>query len=843
MRRQENTETKSILRTETGRNREESSLSRHIDAIVQKLTLEEKAALCSGISNWETTRINRLEIPSVTMTDGSHGLRKVTEGGSMLAASPPATCFPPAVTLASTWDPDLLEEVGRAIGEECLEQGVSVLLGPGVNIKRTPLCGRNFEYFSEDPCLAGELAAAFIRGLQKTGVGAALKHYAVNSQEYRRLTISSEVDERALREIYLKAFEIAVKRGCPDAVMCSYNMVNGIHASDHRRLLRDILREEWGFEGIVVSDWGAVNDRVKGLVAGLDLEMPSSNGILDRQIVEAVKSNELDIKYLDEAVKRILRFVFKHAGAREKAASFKADYEKHHLLARKAAASGAVLLKNRDRILPIDPESDFAVIGQLAKFPRYQGSGTSRVNPKKLVSFCDHLDSQGVAYSYAPGYTLKGDGYSAHEIAEAVRLARKSRHVLAFVGLTDEYESEGFDRTHLRLPRGQDELICALTAVSDRVIVVLSCGAPVEMPWLDGVAAVLNLYLGGEAGGEAASDLIFGRASPSGKLAETFPLRLEDCLAARYFGMGPKRVQYRESIFVGYRYYDTAKKEVLFPFGFGLSYTSFEYSSLKLSTGTVDENDTLTVSFDIKNTGEYDGAEVAQIYVRDVSSTNFVPEKELRAFRKVFLKKGEKKTVSVDLNRDAFAFYNVLTNDWCVESGEFEVLVGSSSRDILLRAAVNVRAALTEIPNYRETAPVCYDLARAEEIPLDQFEALTGRKMPAEVPIKKGEFDLNTTVSDLGITPFGRLFKCAVARFCTRALPKGAPEFQKKMLRAAAMSLPLRNFFSMTNGAITYEATLGLLDVLNGKTLKGLSRFAKAMLSRRPPRKADLYKG
>ena len=809
-----------------------------VDAMLKELTLEEKAALCSGISNWDTTPIKRLGIPSVAMADGSHGLRKVADRTSMLAPSLPATCFPPAVTLASTWNPDLLEEVGQAIAEECLEQGVSVLLGPGVNIKRTPLCGRNFEYFSEDPYLAGVLAAAFIRGLQKRGVSAVLKHYAVNSQEYRRLTISSEIDERALREIYLKAFEIAVKEARPAAVMSSYNKVNGTYASEHRRLLWDILREEWGFDGIVISDWGAVNDRVKGLVAGLDLEMPSSNGIFDRQVVEAVESNEIDIKYLDEAARRILRFVFKCAGTRQKLTSLKVDYESHHLLARKAAAEGAVLLKNKDRILPLDPESDFAVIGEMARVPRYQGSGTSRVNPKNLVSFCAHLESQGMAYAYAPGYTMKGNGYSGHRIAEAVSLARKSRYVLAFVGLPDEYESEGFDRTDLRLPRGQEELIYALTAAPDRVVVVLSCGAPVEMPWLDRVAAVLNLYLGGEAGGEAACDLIFGRTSPSGKLAETFPLHLQDCLAARYFGMGPRSVQYRESVFVGYRYYDAAKKEVLFPFGFGLSYTSFEYSNLNLSAETMDENDTLTVSFDVRNTGEYDGAEVAQVYVRNVNSTNFVPEKELRAFRKVFLKKGEEKSVSVNLRRDAFATYNVLTGDWCVESGEFEILVGSSSRDILLRGTVNVRAAPNEMPDYRKTAPAYYHLAGAEEIPLHQFEALMGRKMPPEAPPNKGEFDLNTTVSELGVTLVGKIFRWAVGTLCTRALPKGAPESQKKMVRAAAISLPLRNFFAMTNGTITYEATLALLDVFNGKTLKGLWGFARAMLTGRPQGKA-----
>ncbi len=814
-----------------------------IESIVEQLTLEEKAALCSGISSWKTTPIKRLQIPSVMMADGPHGLRKEREEiKGMFKESLPATCFPPAVTLASTWDPELAADVGRAIAEECLDQGVSTVLGPGVNIKRTPLCGRNFEYFSEDPYLAGELAAAFIRGVQEKGVGTSLKHYAANSQEYRRLTISSEVDERALREIYLKAFEIAVKKSRPATVMCSYNLVNGIHAGENRKLLWDILREEWGFDGIVISDWGAVNDRGKGLMAGLDLEMPSSNGILDRQIIEAVKSNKLDVEFLDRAVERILRFVFKCAGAREKAAACKADYEKHHHLARQAAAGGAVLLKNRNQLLPLSPEADFAVIGRLAREPRYQGSGSSRVNPRKLVSFCDYLDSQNIPYSHAPGYTMDGDGYSEKKIAAAIESAKNKKYILVFAGLTDEYESEGFDRPHMEMPRGHNELISALAKVSDNVIAVLSCGAPVEMPWLDRVGAVLNLYLGGEATGEAAYDLLFGRVNPSGKLAETFPRRLEDCLAVKYFGMGPKRVHYRESIFVGYRHYDTAQKEVLFPFGYGLSYTSFAYSNLKLSTGTIDENDILTVSFEIANTGGCDGAETTQVYVRDCEATNFVPEKELKAFKKVFLKKGESKTVTLDLGRDAFAFYNVRTGDWCVESGDFEILIGSSSRDILLRGAVQVNAPAVEIPDYKEKAPVYYSLAGAAEIPLEQFEALMCRKIASEVPVKKGELDLNSTISDLGVSPFGKIFRWAVARFSPGVLPKDALEFEKNMVREGAMSLPVRNIFSMTNGAVTYEATLGLLNAFNGKTIRGLYQFLKAMLSKKPPRKSDIYR-
>ena len=814
-----------------------------IEAILSQLTLEEKAALCSGISNWDSTPISRLRIPSVKMADGPHGLRKEKEGGKgQFKESYPATCFPPAVTLASSWNPGLLAEVGRAIAEECLDQGVSTILGPGVNIKRTPLCGRNFEYFSEDPCLTGELAAAFIRGVQETGIAASLKHYAANSQEYRRLTISSEVDERALREIYLKAFEITVKKARPATIMCSYNPVNGVHASDNKKLLRDILREEWGFEGIVISDWGAVNDRIKGLQAGLDLEMPTSDGILDRQIVEAVAEGKLDVVCLDRAVRRILRYIFECAGTIEQSGAFSADYERNHGLARRAAAEGAVLLKNRDGILPLNPEADIAVIGALARTPRYQGGGSSRLNPKNLVSFCDCLDTQNISYAYAPGYTLGGDGYSEREIAAAVELARDREYILVFAGLTDEYESEGFDRTHLNMPRGQNELIAALSKISEKVIVLLSCGAPVEMPWLERVGALLNLYLGGEATGEAACDLIFGRVNPSGKLAETFPRRLEDCLAAKYFGMGPKRVQYRESIYVGYRYYDSAQKEVLFPFGHGLSYTAFAYSNLKLSSGTISEKDTLTVSFDIANRGRRDGAETAQLYIRDLEATHFVPEKELKGFRKVFLKKGESKTVTLNLTGDAFAFYNVRTGDFCVEKGDFEILVGSSSRDILFRTAVRVEAPAVEIADYRRAAPVYYAPAGAGEIPLEQFEALLGRKAEPEAPVRRGELDFNSTVGDIGVSIFGKIFKWAVIRFAPAVLPKDAPEFERAMVREAAASLPLRNIFSMTGGAVTYEAALGLLEAFNGKIFRGLCRFIRAMRTRKGPNKSEIYR-
>ncbi len=815
-----------------------------ISELIGKLTLEEKAALCSGLNSWETTPVKRLGIPHVMMTDGPHGLRKEKdEEGitNIFKGSYPATCFPPAVTIASSWDLGLAEKIGEAIAEEAISQGVTTVLGPGINIKRSPLCGRNFEYFSEDPLLTGEMAASYIKGVQRNGVGTSLKHYAVNNQEYRRLTISSEVDERALREIYLRAFEIAVKKSQPATIMCSYNLVNGVYASENRRLLTDILRDEWGFKGIVVSDWGAVNDRVKGISAGLDLEMPSSNGYNDSEIVKAVRAGLLDEKDLDTVVERILGYVFDCDAVRKNYLPANPDYDAHHELAREAAASGAVLLKNEGALLPIEKNSSFAVVGRLSSEIRYQGSGSSRLTPRKLVSFTDYLNELGVRYSYAPGYGLSGDGYDKKMIEEAVEVVKDKDYVLVFAGLTDEYESEGFDRKHLAIPRGHNELIKAICRQQTKVIVVLSCGSPVEMPWVGEVDAILNLYLGGEAGGEAAYDIIFGNVSPSGKLAETFPLKIDHCLASKYFGMGPKMVQYRESIFVGYRYYDSAEKKVLFPFGFGLSYTDFGYSDLQVDNSEPVKNDGIELSFTLSNKGFYDGSEIVQVYVRDLNPAIFKPFKELKGFKKVFLRKGESKEVSLRLDRDDFSFYNTNVSRRHLEEGDYEIMIGSSSREIRLATVVHLTGDEGEVPVYSGVAPVYYNMSGVEGIPLAQFEGLLGRKLPEEKPPLAGSLDLNSTVADLDVTLFGTLFKKAVYRFCTKILPEDAAGFEKVMVREGAVSMPLRSFYSMSGGALSYRAVSGLLKAFNGKILRGLYEFSKEMLTQKAPRKTDIY--
>ncbi len=602
-----------------------------IKKIINDLSLEEKAGLCSGADFWHLKSVERLGLGKIMVTDGPHGLRK-QDGDSDhvgLNDSVPTTCFPAACTTASSWDEKLLFEMGEALGEECLQEQVSVILGPGANIKRSPLCGRNFEYFSEDPHLSGKMAASLIKGIQSKDIGTSLKHYVMNNQEERRMTIDAMVDERAQREIYLKSFEIAVKEAKPWTIMCSYNRVDATYLSNNKRLLNDILRDEWGYNGVVVSDWGATNDRVNAIKAGLDLEMPSSGGVNDSRIIEAVKSGRLSEGELDKAVENLVDLILKSVKAKK---DFKYDKQAHHRLARKVAANSAVLLKN-DGTLPLDKKTKVAIIGQFAKKPRYQGAGSSIITPTKVESVCDVLDAEGVAYQYAQGYNIKTAGVDKALIDEAVLCAKEAEIAVVLAGLTDDFESEGFDREHMDLPATHTALIQAVSKANPKTVVVLQNGSPVTMPWINGVCVVLESYLGGQAGGGAIVDILYGEVNPSGKLAETFPMKLEDNPSYKHFPGLKTRVEYRESIYVGYRYYDKAKKEVLFPFGFGLSYTEFEYSDLKIDK----IKNGYKVSYVIKNTGSRDGAEVSQIYVRNAESVLFKPEKELRAFDKVFL--------------------------------------------------------------------------------------------------------------------------------------------------------------------------------------------------------------
>ncbi|WP_078434863.1 glycoside hydrolase family 3 C-terminal domain-containing protein [Metabacillus halosaccharovorans] len=675
-------------------------MTKDIKTLISQMTLEEKAGLCSGNDFWNLKGIERLGIPSIMVTDGPHGLRKQKMGADHLGLfdSVPATCFPSAAGMASSWDRNLIQKVGVALGEECQAEDVAVLLGPGANIKRSPLCGRNFEYFSEDPYLSSEMAANHIKGVQSQGVGTSLKHFAANNQEHRRMSTDAIVDIRTFREIYLASFEGAVKQSQPWTVMCSYNKVNGEFASENNYLLNDILKEEWGFEGFVVSDWGAVNERDVALANGLELEMPASKGIGENKVIEAVQNGTLSVEKLDAAVERIVRIIFKAVEEKKENATY--DQEAHHQLARETARESMVLLKNENNILPLKKEGSFAVIGEFAKAPRYQGGGSSHIIPTKLENIVEEIEKSAGSeanVTYAQGYYRDQDTIDEALIEEAKEVASQADTVILFAGLPDRYESEGYDRVHLHIPENQKRLIETVAEVNPNIVVVLSNGAPIEMPWLDKVKGLLEGYLGGQALGGAIADILFGDANPSGKLAETFPNQLSDNPSYLFFPGEGDKVEYREGIFVGYRYYDTKNVEPLFPFGYGLSYTSFEYSNLRVSANKINDTETLSVTVDVKNTGAVTGKEVVQLYVKDVESSVSRPQKELKGFEKVELQPGEVKEITFTLDKRSFAYYHTEIKDWHVESGEFELLVGKSSKEVVLTEKVTVEST-TEIP-------------------------------------------------------------------------------------------------------------------------------------------------
>ena len=669
-------------------------MKRDLKKIVSQMTLEEKAGMCSGLDFWHLKHVERLGIPEVMVSDGPHGLRKQDDKGDHLGMndSIKAVCFPPAALSACSFDRKLVEEMGKTIGKEAQANDVSIVLGPAVNIKRSPLCGRNFEYYSEDPYLAGEIAAAFINGVQSQHVGTSIKHFAANNQEYHRMSNSSEADERTLREIYFPAFETAVKKAQPYTFMCSYNQINGTFASENKWLLTDVLRGDWGFKGYVMSDWGAVNDRVKGLEAGLELEMPSSNGVNDALIVQAVKDGSLKEDILDQAVERILRIIFEYADNR---APQEFTMEKDHEEARHIAEESMVLLKNDEQILPLKASEKVAFIGGFAKKPRFQGGGSSHINCFKITNALNSVPSDAQV-TYAEGFPADKDLYDDALAAEAIKTAAAADKVVIFAGLPDSFESEGYDRSHMRLPECQNRLIAEILKVQPNTVIVLHNGSPVEMPWLNDIKGLLEAYLGGQAGGTAVANILYGKVNPSGKLAETIPLKLSDNPSYLNFGGGEK-VEYREGVFVGYRYYDTKEMDVAYPFGYGLSYTTFACSDLKISNENPTDKDTITVSVDVTNTGNMAGKEVVQLYVKDCTSSTIRPEKELKGFEKVFLNPGETKTVTMELDKRSFAWYNTELHDWFAASGEYKLLVGTSSRDIHLEGRIHLNSS-QELP-------------------------------------------------------------------------------------------------------------------------------------------------
>lgn len=667
-------------------------MKENVKNILSQLTLEEKASLCSGQDFWTTKPIERLGVPSIMVSDGPHGLRKQAVDVDHLGMneSVPATCFPAGVTLASSWDRDLIGKVGVALGEEAQTENVAVLLGPGANIKRSPLCGRNFEYFSEDPYLSSQIAKHYIMGVQSQGVGTSIKHFAANNQEYKRMSVDTLVDERTLREIYLASFETAIKEAKPWTVMCAYNKLNGTYCPDNYRLLTEILRDDWGYEGLVVSDWGAEDDRVEGIKAGMDLEMPGNGGRNDKRIIDAVNNGKLTMEALDKVVERVLSLAFKGT---EEAKEMTFNKDEHDTLAKNVASECMVLLKNDHQILPLHHKQKVAVIGELAKTPRFQGGGSSHINPIYLHNAYEEIGKIS-SICYAQGYDLQADEPCETLVAEAIQCARDNEVVVVFVGLPDRYESEGYDRKHMQMPENQVQLIEALSEVNENIVVVLANGSPIEMPWLNHVSAVLEGYLGGQAGGAAVAELLYGMANPSGKLAETFPIKLKDNPSALNFPGKEDKVSYQEGLFVGYRYYDAKEMKPLFPFGFGLSYTTFEYTDIQVNKDEIADTDEVNVTVTVKNTGDRTGKEVVQLYVRDRVSSVIRPDKELKEFAKVELAPGESKKVVFTLSKRAFAYYHVGIKDWHVETGEFDILVGASSINLPLSRSIKVNSTL-----------------------------------------------------------------------------------------------------------------------------------------------------
>lgn len=696
---------------------------RNIKDLIKQMTLEEKAGLCSGKDFWNTKAVSRLGIPSVMLSDGPHGLRK-QEGKSDhlgLNESIPAVCFPAGCAIASSWDRESAAKLGITLANECQAENVSTILGPAMNIKRSPLCGRNFEYLSEDPIVSSELAIAYVQAVQSKNVVTTPKHFMANNQEFHRMTSDSIMDERTMREIYLASFENMVKQATPWTMMGSYNKLNGTYLCENKLILTDILRDEWGFDGYIMSDWGAMNDRVDALKAGCELEMPGMTDRNDKEIIAAVQSGDLDEELLNRAVERFLTVVFKYVDNRNQEAVF--DKEADHQVARELAEESSILLKNKDKILPLKTEQKVAFIGQYAKEPRYQGGGSSHINSFKLVSAVEA--SKELQVTYARGYDDSLDVAVEELENQAVELAKKSDVAVLFIGLPDRYESEGYDRKHMRLPANQIALLERLSQVQENLVVVLHNGSAVEMPWIDKVKGVLEVYLGGQAVGEATVNLLYGKVNPSGRLAETFPLRLQDTPCYLHYGGENDKSVYHEGVFVGYRYYSSKEMPVLFPFGHGLSYTQFAYDNLVLSQTEMTDIDKLLVSVDVTNTGHCYGREVVQVYVAAPNSKIIRPGLELRAFDKIGLEPGETKTVTIELDKRSFAYWDVESHDWLVEEGKYQIIIGKSAEEKILVADVAVSPVKTPRKVFHLNSTIGEVLADKHAGPL--FEQMMGK--------------------------------------------------------------------------------------------------------------------
>lgn len=783
-------------------------MDKKVQDILSKMTLEDKISLCNGADFWHSKAMAQYGIPAVTMSDGPHGVRCQKNGADMLGVneSEPATCFPTAVTSGATWDAALLKAEGQAIGEEGLSYGVDVVLGPGVNIKRNPLCGRNFEYFSEDPCIAGAMGAAWVQGAQSTGAGTSLKHFAANNQEYKRFNGNSQVDERTLRELYLPAFETVVKAAQPETVMCSYPRINNVHASDNHWLLTDVLRKDSGFAGLVVTDWGALCDRVKAIHAGCDLSMPGGSTYMEDWVAAAVKDGSLPESDVDACAARVIALALK-GESRPKGRAF--DKDAHNALAQKIAENGAVLLKNEDNILPLDA-GGIALIGEMARTMRYQGAGSSHINPTRLTTLCDAMP--GVPF--AAGCDVKGT-VTEESLREAAETAKQAKIAVVCVGLPDIYESEGFDRETMAMPEGHIRLIETVAAANPNTVVVLFCGCAVEMPWLDKVKAVLYMGLPGQAGGAAAASLLTGKANPSGKLTETWPLCYDDVPSRDTFGK--KTTHYKEGLYAGYRYYDKAGKAVRFPFGYGLSYTQFAYSDLKI------EGRTVTAA--VTNTGSTAGAEVVQLYVAPPKNGLYRPAKELKGFAKVSLQPGESQTVRFELNDRSFAVW--CDGCWKVPMGSYEICVGASVADIRLSAALTVDGVSLAAPDWQKGS--WYETLQG--LPTDaEFEKLCGSALQSDPEPKKGAFTMEHSTMELKdiSAVMMQMFKgteATIAKSFGGKADYSDPTF--KMMVMSGADAPLRAAVLSSCGMFPANLAEGMLAIANGHPLNGVKKLIK----------------
>ena len=792
-------------------------------SIIDRMSLHDKAAMMSGKDTWSTVPYEAIGVPSMYLSDGPHGLRKQAGASDHLGlnASLPSTCYPTAATVANSWDERLGEELGEHLGIEAVSLGVNVVLGPGLNIKRSPLCGRNFEYFSEDPYLSGKMAAAYIRGIQSKGVAACPKHFAANNQELRRMASDSVVDERAFREIYTTGFEIAVKEGKAKSIMSAYNMINGIYANESAHLLQKILVDEWGFDGIVVSDWGGSNDHVLGVEHGSHLEMPSTGEMGTTEIVQAVESGRLKEELLDQRVDELLSVILDTHNAiiKDKGKTF--DVESHHNFAKRVARESIVLLKNEENILPLAKGSNVTVIGDFAEKPRYQGAGSSLVNPIKVDTTLEIFNESGLVMNrYEQGYERnKKTDYKL--IEKAKDAAIKSEYVLIYAGLDEISESEGVDRTHMRMPQNQIDLIEAVSKVNDNVIVILSAGSAIEMPWIHQVKAVLHGYLSGQAGASAMLDVITGKYCPSGKLNETYPVKYEDNPTFNYFPGKERTSEYRESLYVGYRYYTTLGLKVLFPFGYGLSYTSFSYSDLKVNKEGV--------TFKLKNTGAYDGAEIAQLYIGKESDQIFRPIRELKGFKKVFLKVGEEKDVLIPFDDKTFRYYNIFTNKWEIEGGTYHVSVGINADEIVLQSEIDVNGTDIISPYKKEEIP-SYFSGKITDVDDNQFQHILDAPIPDGRWNKDGKIDINDAICQLYYAKsiLARLVYRVLTALKNRSEKKGTPNLNILFI----YNMPFRGISKMTGGAVNMDMVKALVEMANGKELKGFGHFIKAMLKR-----------